>query len=315
MSSIRDAMRTRKGRAVINGSFLGFCVLVTSLSVIALGVLLVSIVYQGWTYLDWGFLTDYPSRHPGDAGFKAALWGSVWICTICAVVAIPLGVGTAVYLEEFAPKNRFTAIVQTNIANLAAVPSIVYGLIGLTAFARMWNLFGNARDAVFEIGDPGSFFYFKVPFGYSALTGGLTLMLVILPVVIISSQESLRAVPKSLRQGSRALGATQWLTVSRIVLPSAVPGVITGSILAMSRAIGEAAPLLMAGAALFLMFTPLNVMDPYSAMPLQIFNWAGRPQAEFREVAATGIIVLLAVLLVFNGTATFIRARFEKSLS
>ena len=315
MSSIRDAMRTRKGRAVINGGFLGFCVVVTSMSIIALGVLLISILYQGWGYLDLGFLTDYPSRKPEDAGFRAALFGSLWICSICAIVALPLGVGTAVYLEEFAPKNRLTAFIQTNIANLAAVPSIVYGLIGLTAFARMWGLFGNATAAVVEIGDPASFFYFKIPFGYSALTGGLTLMLVILPVVIISSQEALRAVPKSLRQASRALGASQWRTVSRIVLPSSVPGIMTGSILAMSRAIGEAAPLLMAGAALFLMFTPVNAMDPYSAMPLQIFNWAGRPQAEFREVAATGIIVLLAVLLVFNGTATFIRSRFEKQLS
>jgi len=315
MSSLREAMRTRKGRAVVNSAFHTLCIVITSLSVLALLVLLGSIAWEGRTHLDWSFITSYASRHPEEAGMKASLWGTVWICAVCAAVALPLGVCTAIYLEEFAPRNRVTAFIQLNISNLAAVPSIVYGLIGLTAFAKMWGVFGKALEPGWEFGQDGDWWYLRLPFGSSVLTSGLTLMLVILPVVIIATQEALRAVPRSLRQGARALGASQWMTVSRIIVPSAIPGVMTGSILAMSRAIGEAAPLLVAGGILFMRFTPDSLMSYHSAMPLQIFDWASRPQAEFHKVAATGIILLLAVLLLFNGAATFIRSRFEKPLS
>jgi len=321
MNSIRDAMRTPKGRKRLDAWFSRFCLAVTCIAILALGVLLTAIIVQGRHHLDWAFLTNYASRKPEKAGIKAALWGTVAICSVCAAFALPLGVGAAVYLEEFAPKNRFTTFIKLNISNLAAVPSIVYGLIGLTAFAQMWGL-GSMNEPFFEFGktlDAEGFavypwYYFRLPFGRSVLTSGLTLMLLILPIVIISSQEAIRAVPKSLRQGSRALGASQWMTVSRIVLPSAIPGIMTGSILAMSRAIGEAAPLLVAGGVLFIMFTPENLMTQHTAMPLQIFDWASRPQEEFHRVAATGIIVLLSALLTFNAAAVLIRARFQKQL-
>ncbi|MFG0256285.1 MAG: PstA family ABC transporter permease [Phycisphaerales bacterium JB043] len=315
MVSMGEAVRSKSARYKVNRGFEIFCIITTSVSLLVLGVLLFSIFRAGLEHLDWDFLSSYPSRTPEKAGFKAALVGSLWICAVCAAVAIPLGVGTAVYLEEFAPKNKLTSFIQINISNLAAVPSVVYGLIGLTAFARMWGVIGeNANDMAYGIGTPEDWYYFKLPFGFSVLTGGLTLMLVILPVVIISSQEAIRAVPLSLKQGAGALGASRWQAVAKIVLPSAIPGIMTGSILAMSRAIGEAAPVLVCGGALFLTFTPENIMDSFTAMPLQIFNWAGRPQEEFQRVASSGIVVLLVVLLSFNAAAVVIRSKFRKQM-
>jgi phosphate transport system permease protein len=219
-----------------------------------------------------------------------------------------------VYLEEFAPRNRLTRFIQLNISNLAGVPSIVYGIIGLTAFTYMFGLFGTPTDPAFEFGSPDSFWYIRLPFGGCVLTGGLTLMIVVLPIVIIASQEALRAVPDSLREGALAAGATRWQMVWCMTLPAALPGIMTGIILSMSRAIGEAAPLLVVGGFLFVTFTPRNLMDDFAAMPLQIYNWASRPQAEFYRVAASGIIVLLAVLLTFNALAVVIRQRFQKPL-
>jgi phosphate transport system permease protein len=323
MTSIRDAMRSPRGRRALDAWFSRFCLAVTCVAVLALIVLLASIAWQGRHHLDWDFITNFASRKPEKAGIKGALWGSVAICSVCAVVALPLGVGAALYLEEFAPRNKVTTFIQLNISNLAAVPSIVYGLIGLTVFAQMWSLLGSSSEPFFEFGnytDAAGYeiypwYYIRLPFGRSVITSGLTLMLLILPVVIISAQESIRAVPKSLRQGARALGASQWLAVSRIVLPSSIPGIMTGAILAMSRAIGEAAPLLVAGGVLFILYTPDNLMSEHTAMPLQIYNWASRPQEEFHRVAATGIIVLLAVLLSFNAFAVVLRAKFQKDLS
>jgi phosphate transport system permease protein len=473
-------------------------------SVLILAVLLGSIVVRGWDHLDWAFLNNFPSRNAAEAGLKAALWGTVWLCATCMFIALPLGVGAAILLEEYAPNPRWAkrahSFVQLNISNLAGVPSIVYGIIGLTVFVRCFGLLGNPNqydqmiratlsngkilegmliedrpesvvidvtgvsgaaqaqgmawptgvevslalvqgdtkhlssavpgtpvrfeiprdynlpldlafalapaedsvtpivlkvDGVFRelrpgllvlngpmegrmevptatllaresfavrihefslksgevargeslsigvesvtllshgltrtigrdeigsyravgplaIGREDSFFYVRLPLGGSVLAGALTLMLVILPVVIISSQEALRAVPKSLREGAFAAGATRWQMVSRMVLPSAMPGIMTGAILAMSRAIGEAAPLLVVGGFLFITFTPTNVMSDFAAMPLQIYQWASRPQPEFYDVAAAGIMVLVAVLLAFNAAAILIRQKFQK---
>ena len=422
------------------------------------------------------FLTSPPSRHAEQAGIGPALMGSIWICLVCAVVALPLGVGTAIFLEEFRPRNRTVkklhGFIQLNITNLAGVPSIVYGIIGLTAFVQMWDVFGNPNDPGWTVGqkwyhmyyletgravfvpvdgrdaepeparstlsfqtddgapirvevlpeeeiepiraavgeqvdafenfiedrieaggtwssgqvsqvmeqafagtglqvDPAkvgpevtrrllelnglegrlfrrgmrevtktvesaelrlrlpnvlvegamphafhreSWHFFQIPFGRSVFTGGLTLMLVVLPIVIISAQEALRAVPDSLRQGALACGATQWQMISTMTLPTAVPGIMTGSILAMSRAIGEAAPILIIAGIVYIRFTPEHLMDGFTAMPLQIYNWAGLPQKEFHIVAAAGIIVLLAVLLTFNALAIVIRQKFQKPL-
>lgn len=486
-------------------AFVAVCIASASASVLILLVLLGSIVQKGLGRLSWAFLNNFPSRNAAEAGFKGALWGSVWLCAVCVLMAIPIGVATAVLLEEYAPRRRlaqrFHFFVQLNIRNLAGVPSIVYGIIGLTVFVRMFGALGNpnqydqlvrarltdgsvvegllvsdepdslvidvtgvqgaervpemewptgvvvnlglisgdaskfvnaeiggpvalplardfnlpleigfalvpveevpplpmitvegvvravnrgalqldqpaqgvvaidgarivsreriavrghmltlksggalrgdtmsttaegrlrlnsgARGAVeidhsqvasyrpllpLSLGDPESILYLRLPLGGSVLAGGLTLMLVVLPVVIISSQEALRAVPRSLREGAFAAGATRWQVVWRMVLPSATPGILTGSILAMSRAIGEAAPLLVVGGFLFITFTPSNLMSDFAAMPLQIYQWASRPQPEFYEVAAAGIIVLVAVLLAFNAAAILLRQRHQ----
>ena len=470
--------RSRQWRATKEKIFLGVCLVAACGSLGVLAVLLGSILLQGTTYLSWDFLRGTPSRFPAEAGIWPATVGTVMICTVCALTAIPIGVATAVLLEEFRPHDarlrRLHGFVQLNITNLAGVPSIVYGILGLTVFVQAFNALGTPNDPAAAVGvqwfdryltegkrllfvpvadksapptDPASLaaagafrteggepvdvelvdreafapkalaldedvdrfgdavkdalaadgapsdaagvaavvdaewqraglradlsavrpalvealvearaadpregrrvtrralgdvetaeaqaryagvlmsdavpgrvsetrpWYARVPFGRSVLAGGLTLMLVVLPVVIISSQEALRAVPGSLRQASLALGATPWQTVRRTTLPSAVPGIMTGTILAMSRAIGEAAPILVIAGIVYITFTPRNLMDDFTAMPLQIFDWASRPSEEFHRVAASGILILLSILLVFNGTAVLIRHRAEK---
>jgi phosphate transport system permease protein len=308
------AVRSTASRVFANRAFLLACLLATTIAMAVLAVLLVSIAWQGWDGLSWKFLTGLASRKAKDAGILVPLLGSLWVCAICAVIALPLGVGTAIYLEEFAKRTRFTRIVQTNIMNLAGVPSIVYGILGLTAFARMFGAFGTNLDDATTIGNEESLFFLRLPFGSSVLAGGLTLMLVILPVVIIATQEALRAIPRGLRDGAFALGATRWQTVWGITLPAAVPGIMTGAILAMSRAIGESAPLLVLGGALLVYNAPENLMSDFAVLPLQIYNWAGRPQEEFHWIAASAIIIQLAVLLLFNGIAVFIRQKLQKPL-
>jgi phosphate transport system permease protein len=308
------AVRSTASRVFANRAFLLACLLATTIAMAVLAVLLVSIVWQGWDGLSWKFLTGLASRKAKDAGILVPLLGSLWVCAICAVIALPLGVGTAIYLEEFAKRTRFTRIVQTNIMNLAGVPSIVYGILGLTAFARMFGAFGTNVDDATTLGNEESLFFLRLPFGSSVLAGGLTLMLVILPVVIIATQEALRAIPRGLRDGAFALGATRWQTVWGITLPAAVPGIMTGAILAMSRAIGESAPLLVLGGALLVYNAPENLMSDFAVLPLQIYNWAGRPQEEFHWIAASAIIIQLAVLLLFNGIAVFIRQKLQKPL-
>jgi phosphate transport system permease protein len=298
---------------VKNRGFVALCMAATALSLAALAVLLSAMVIKGWDHLDTRLLTEFPSRDPHQAGLKAALWGSVWICAVCALTTLPLGVGTAVYLEEFAPQNRLTAFIRLNISNLAGVPSIVYGVLGLTVFVQMWGL--NPAEPRMTFGSREDWYYFQIPFGRGVLAGGLTLMLVVLPIVIVASQEALRAVPDSLREAALASGATRWQMVSRVTLPAATPTIMTGAILAVSRAIGEAAPILVIAGIVFIRFTPLNLMDEFTAMPLQIYDWAGRPQEEFHKVAAAGIILLLAVLLSFNALANFIRQKLQKPMS
>lgn len=499
--------RSTARRRLADRAFLAICIACAAASVIILAVLIITIVAKGYAHLDWQFLNSYPSRHAAEAGLKAALWGTIWLCLACAAIALPIGVAAAILLEEYRPRKRITSalhtIIQLNIRNLAGVPSIVYGIIGLTVFVRCFGLLGNpnqydrltrltlhnaqtiegtlsedrpasilidvtsvegatnaedmdwpaavelprsiitasstdldsatigapiivgvlrdrhlpldltfalapidetpnpsvlavhailrdrrpgvlildqplagrielpleqvrerhsvsvrghrltlnsgeivradsltldqsnaairangvartiARSEItryesitpLAIGSESSPFFLRLPLGGSVLAGALTLALVILPIVIISSQEALRAVPPSLREAAFAAGATRWQVVSRIVIPAALPGIMTGAILAMSRAIGEAAPLLVIGGFLFITFTPANLMSDFAAMPLQIYQWANRPQSEFQGVAAAGIIVLLAVLLAFNAVAILLRQKFQKPLS
>jgi phosphate transport system permease protein len=303
------APSSQAARRAVDRGFLVLCLAFTALAVVILVVLLFSVWRDGHGRLSGEFLSNYASRRPAEAGVKAALWGSVWVCAICALTALPIGVGTALWLEEFARPSRLTSFIKLNISNLAGVPSIVYGILGLTAFAR---LFGAASaDAPVSIGDPDGPLYLQLPFGNGVLAGGLTLMLVVLPIVIVSSQEALRAVPRSLRAGALALGATRWQTTRSITLPAALPMVMTGAILAISRAIGEAAPILVLGVPLFIRSVPQNLMSDFTVLPLQIYNWANRPGDAFHELAAAAIIVLLAVLLTFNAVAVVIRQRLR----
>lgn len=310
--------RERRGRRARSAVFLALCTVVAALSVLILMVLLGSILGQGWQALSWEFLTGTPSRKGDQSGLMPALWGSVLVCGVCAVCSLPLGVGTAVFLEEYKPRGRLARLlhgfVELNIRNLAGVPSIVYGMIALTAFVEMFGLFGDGTAAL-SLGTEEDWYHLRLPLGRSVLAGGLALTLVVLPIVIIASMEALRATPASLREGALATGATRWQVISRLTLPAAAPGVLTGSILAMSRAIGEAAPILAVAGVLYLRFRPRNLMDDFTVLPLQIFNWAGRPQEEFHTIAAGGIIVLLGVLFALNGVAVLLRHKLQRPLA
>ncbi|MBI2169315.1 MAG: phosphate ABC transporter permease PstA [Actinobacteria bacterium] len=256
--------------------------------VAALVALLGTVLQDGLGRLSLDFLRDPPSRLPGRAGFATAILGTLWLMGIVIVAALPVGIGAAIYLEEFAATGRLTTLIETNIANLAGVPSIVYGILGLAFFVRGLGL------------------------GFSVLAGGLTMSLLVLPVVVIASREAIRAVPPTIRNAALALGATRWQAVRGQILPAALPGILTGCILAVSRAIGETAPLLLVGAVAFVRFPPDGLGSRYTAMPVQIFSWIGRPQAGFRSLAAAGIIVLLAILLLMNAAAVVVRNRYER---
>ncbi len=250
--------------------------------------LLVDVCMDGITRISWQFLTSFPSRKPELAGILSSLVGSACVVTITALFAFPIGVGAAIYLEEYARKNWLSQLIEVNIANLAGVPSIIYGLLGLEVFVRAMRM------------------------DRSILAGGATLALLVLPIIIISSREAIRAVPISIREASYALGATRWETIRHHVLPLAVPGILTGTILALSRAIGEAAPLLTIGALTYVAFLPNSPLSPFTALPIQIFNWVSRPQKGFFTNAAAAIIVLLAVLLIMNAIAIWLRNKYQK---
>jgi len=306
-------------RVAVNGIFKWFCLVIALITVLMLGVLLYSIASHGFEHLDLDFLRNTPSRKAEKAGLGPAIWGTVWLCVICAASSLPVGIGTAILFEEYRPKSlwlrRLHGLLQLNITNLAGVPSIVYGIIGLTVIVHMFGVFGTTNEPSFTLGDYENWYHIRLPIGRSVLAGGLTLGLVVLPIVIVSTQEALRAVPNSLREGALAIGCTKWQMIRRMTLPAAIPGIMTGAILSMSRAIGEAAPILVIAGVVFIRFTPQNCMDEFTAMPLQIYDWASRPQKAFHDVAASGIIVLLAVLFTFNATAIVIRQMFGKPLS
>ncbi|MED3644281.1 phosphate ABC transporter permease PstA [Caldifermentibacillus hisashii] len=283
-----QVIRRMKPRLFRNTFFKYLFLLATGLCLIVLAVLFGRIFIQGLPYLDWQFMNSLPSRKPEEAGIYTALNGTIWLMVVVVPVTMILGVGAAIYLEEYAKKNRITTFIQVNISNLAGVPSVVYGLLGLTLFVRTFA------------------------FGKSVLAAGLTMSLLVLPVIIVSAQEAIRAVPSSFREASYAMGATKWTTILRVVLPASLPGILTGSILALSRAIGETAPLVVLGIPLFLAFLPNSVFDEFTALPMQIYNWTSRPQDEFHALAAAGIIVLLALLIVMNSVAIMIRNKFSK---
>lgn len=265
------------------------CGLMSVVGLAFLVVLIVRVLDEGVPWFSREFLANFPSiLDPTKAGVKSALWGSVWLIGITGLVSVPVGVAAAVYLEEYAPDNRLTRVIQVNIANLAGVPSIVYGILGLAVFVR-WLRFDR-----------------------SVLAGALTLSLLIIPVIIIATREALLAVPQSFRHAAYALGATRWQTIRSHVLPAALPGLMTGVILAVSRAIGEAAPLLMIGALTYVAFVPEGPLDGFTALPLQIYFWCDLPQHEFHHLAAAGIMVLLGILLPMNAVAIGVRAWHQR---
>lgn len=275
-------------RKVWNVLFSTLCLAATALALVLLVVLLYSLITNGKDRLSIPFLTEFSSRFAEKAGIKAAIFGSLWIVALTGLISIPVGVAAAIYLEEFTPrKNWLTEFFQVNIANLAGVPSIVYGLLGLALFVRGLDL------------------------GRSVIAGALTMSLLILPLLITVSQEALRAVPGSYRDGAYALGATQWQAIRRQVLPTAMPGIFTGIILGLSRAMGETAPLIVVGAVAYVARVPDSVDDSYTVLPIQIFNWVGMPQKGFQDAAAAGILVLLIVLLLLNSVAIVLRNRAQ----
>ena len=282
-----DFQKGKSRRKWMGRAFHGLCLLSVAIALGMLAVLLIYLMVQGVTRIDWSFLTSFASRHPEQAGIKAALLGSIYVVVVAGVVAFVLGVATALYLEEYAARSKFARIAKINIANLAGVPSIVYGLLGLEIFVRSLSM------------------------GKSVMAGGFTLALLVLPIVIVAAGEAVRAVPPSLREGSYALGATRWQVVWHMVIPQAFPGISTGVILAVSRAIGETAPLIAMGALTFVPFTPDSPFSRFTVLPIQIFNWTSRPQQGFQEAAAAGIIVLLVLLLVMNAGAVILRNRFR----
>ncbi|NQD68055.1 phosphate ABC transporter permease PstA [Bacillus haikouensis] len=282
-----NVLKKMSSRLAVNQLFRSLFFLATLFGMVVLSVLLYRVFTQGIGYLDLQFLQSMGSRFPEKAGIYAALIGSLWLMAVVVVVSFILAVGTAIYLEEYAKQNKINHFIKVNISNLAGVPSVVFGLLGLTIFARMFAL------------------------GQSVLAAGLTMSLLILPVIIVAAQEAIRAVPRELRDASYAMGATKWQTIIRVVLPAAIPGILTGSILAFSRAIGETAPLVVLGVPTILLFTPASIMDTFTALPMQIYDWTRRPQADFHDVASAGIIILLLLLLFMNSVAVFIRNKFQ----
>ena len=298
-------MSSRKLDRKIDAVFKVVGLAATFFGLLVLAVLVIDVVMDGYQRIGWDFFTSYPSRKPEQAGILSAWVGTLWIMLTTALLAIPLGVGSGIYLEEYARRNRLTDFIEINIANLAGVPSVIYGILGLGLFVRLMHL------------------------DRSVLAGGLILALLILPVIILTTREALRAVPSSIREASYALGATKWQTVRHQVLPAGFGNILTGIILAMSRAIGETAPLIIIGALTYIPFLPANpvsfspespyihlsaqgFLDPFTVLPIQIFNWVSRPQKGFLADAAAGIIVLLAITLLMNGLAIYLRHKNQK---
>ncbi|MFM8593510.1 MAG: phosphate ABC transporter permease PstA [Chloroflexota bacterium] len=283
--------QTTMRRKVANALFGLLAFLAIFASLITLVALLIDVVARGGSSVDLQFFSSAPSRIPAKAGILPALVGTLWVTTLVAVMTFPIGVAAAIYLEEYAGRGRWSRLLRINISNLAGVPSIVYGIFGLALFVRLLGL------------------------GRTVFAAALTLSLLILPVVIISSMEAIRAVPPSQREAAYALGATRWQMVRRALLPAAAPGILTGIVLAVGRAVGETAPLILIGAVTFVTFVPVNPFeDKYTVLPIQIFNWAGRPQAAFQEISAAAILVLLVLMFLLNLVAIVLRARLSRTI-
>ena len=278
----------RKQRERRERIFMIWMLLAVTLAIIALLALLIDVLKVGVPRLNSEFFSEFPSRIPERSGAKPAILGSLWVVGVCAAFAIPVGMAGAIYLEQYAKPSRLNRFLEINVSNLAGIPSVIYGLLGLAVFVRFLG------------------------FGRTVLAGGLTLGLLVLPVITIAGREAIRAVPPSIKEAALAVGATEWQAISRQVLPAALPGFMTGVILAISRALGETAPLITMGALTFVTFVPNHVFDRFTVLPIQIFNWTSRPQQGFQDAAAAGIVVLLLVLLTMNALAVWLRNRYQR---
>jgi len=283
---MNNSLRNR----IIDETFKWFGVACTLFGLTMLLIFLSGIISDGIERIDWDFIINGPSRRAAKAGVFPALIGTLWILVMTAIIAIPIGIAAGIYLEEYGKRNRFASIVEVNIANLAGVPSIIYGLLGLEVFSRILNM------------------------GGSVLAGSCTLALLVLPIIIVATREAIKAVPHTIREASFGLGASKWQTIWFQVLPASAGGIVTGVILALSRAIGETAPLIVVGALAYIDRPPSSPMDDFTVMPIQIFNWVSRPQKEFLINAAAGILVLLAITFVMNGIALYLRNRWQKKV-
>lgn len=283
-------MTNAQKNKLIDNAFKVFGIACTFFGLIILAILIFNIVQEGLTRIDWNFIIDLPSRRAEKAGIYTALMGTIWVLFLTTIIAFPIGVGAGIYLEEYGKKTRWASLLEINIANLAGVPSIIYGLLGLEIFVRIFGL------------------------GGSLLAGSLTLSLLILPIIIVSTREALKAVPSSIKDASVALGASKWQTIWNQTLPASIGGVLTGVILAISRAIGETAPLIVVGALAYVPFAPSSPMDEFTVMPIQIFNWVSRPQHEFAVNAAAAIIILLLFTFMMNGVAVYYRNKWQKKI-
>lgn len=263
-------------------------IIATLVGVIFLLILLIQIFSKGFRYLNWDFLTGFPSSRPERAGIAPAIVGSMYILVLTILISVPLGIGTAIYLELYAKPSKLTEFIKLNIQNLAGVPAIVYGILGLGVFVKIFML------------------------GSSIISGALTLSLLVLSSIIISSQEALKTVPYSFYEGALALGVSKWQAIKGVVLPCAISNIVTGIVLSLARAVGEASPLIVVGAATFLRFLPKSLLDGFTVLPIQIYNWTSRPEPEFQYLASAGIIVLLIIVFIFNILAIIIRKKFEK---
>src|SRR4051812_2858155 len=284
-------MNSVKRNRLIDSAFKYLGIACTFFGLIMLAIFIGNILIDGLTRIDWGFITNLPSRRASKAGILPAWTGTAWILGLTAIIAIPIGVAAGIYLQEYGRKNRLAYIIELNISNLAGVPSIIYGLLGLEIFVRLLH------------------------FGGSLLAGAFTLALLILPIIVVATREALKAVPNSLREASYAMGATKWQTIWNQILPAASGGILTGIILALSRAVGETAPLIVIGALAYVPFVADSPMDEFTVLPIQIFNWVSRPQQEFLVNGAAAIIILLLITFVMNGIAVYLRNKWQKKIS
>jgi phosphate transport system permease protein len=283
-------MSNERVKTLQNNTFKAWAIFATSVGIVMLAVLLIKIGMDGLHRISLEFFTALPSRRPEQAGILTAWAGTLWVMVTTAFFAIPIGIGAGIYLEEYVKKGRFASFLEINISNLAGVPSIIYGLLGLEVFVRLMHL------------------------GQSILAGSLTLALLILPIIIVSTREAIKTVPNTLREASYALGASKWQTIWLQVLPASAGGIMTGIILALSRAIGETAPLIVVGALMYVPFVPKSVFDSFTVLPIQIYNWVTRPQAGFLINAAAAIIVLMSITFIMNGAAVYLRNRWQKNV-